>query len=50
MYDRAVRKKKVQHLFSVPILTHSVLIKLISNNSDMKATQWMALFTLDVLI
>lgn len=50
MYDKAVRKKKVQHFFFSPILTYSVLIKLISNNSDTKATQWMALFTLDVLI
>lgn len=51
MYDGAVKgKKKFQHFFSVPILTQSVLIKLISNNSDTNGTQWRALFTLFVLI
>lgn len=51
MSDKAARKKKkVQHFFPVPILTYSVLIKLISSNSDTKAAHWMALFNLDVLI
>lgn len=43
------RKKRFNIFFS-SILTYSVLIKLISNNSLKKATQWMALFTSDVLI